>query len=74
MASRSCRVIVDTSLCKGCAICVEMCPANALKMSEKPGPRGYHNPVQVGECRGCRICEKFCPDFAIAIACEDSEQ
>ena len=68
-----CTVVVDRYLCKGCAICVDMCPHKALKMSSDVGPRGYHYPVLVGNCRGCRICEMYCPDFAICVICGEDK-
>ncbi len=66
-----CRVVVDSRLCKGCAICVELCPAKALRLSDELSPAGYRNPVLVGKCVGCRTCEAFCPDFAIAVVCNE---
>jgi len=61
------RVHVDQNLCKGCGICVDMCPAKALSLSRYPNQRGYHYAEQTGKCIGCRICEWYCPDFAIAV-------
>ncbi|MCS7128213.1 MAG: 4Fe-4S binding protein [Sulfolobales archaeon] len=62
--------LVDSSLCKGCSICIEMCPRKSLIVSSNAGPSGYRHPVYVGGCIGCRVCEWFCPDFAIAVRCE----
>ncbi len=63
------KIEVDITLCKGCGICVEMCPMKVLKMSEKFGPRGYHYPevVHPEKCTKCRLCELYCPDFAISV-------
>jgi len=49
--------------CKGCDICVKMCPErclslNALTVAELTRPE---------RCTGCRICEWLCPDFAIEV-------
>ncbi|MEE9195457.1 MAG: 2-oxoacid:acceptor oxidoreductase family protein [Alphaproteobacteria bacterium] len=49
--------------CKGCDICVKMCPErcltlNALNIVELTRPE---------RCTGCRICEWLCPDFAIDV-------
>ncbi len=68
-----CRVVIDSKLCKGCGICVELCPMKALELSSELSPSGYRNPVQVSKCVGCRTCELYCPDFAIAVVCSDEE-
>jgi indolepyruvate ferredoxin oxidoreductase beta subunit len=49
--------------CKGCDICVRMCPERCLELNEEqvitvPRPE---------KCTGCRICEWLCPDFAIKL-------
>lgn len=59
--------VVDESRCKGCNLCVWLCPPQALKLSEGLSPQGYHLPALVGTCTGCRVCEAVCPDFAIAV-------
>ncbi len=54
--------IVD-AWCKGCDICVKMCPERCLIL----------NTSQIVElnrpeaCTGCRICEWLCPDMAIKV-------
>ena len=63
------RVSINANYCKGCLICVEICPRKALAPSEKINSKGFVLPVENGEkeCNGCRMCELVCPDFAIAI-------
>ncbi|MBO4358805.1 MAG: 4Fe-4S binding protein [Erysipelotrichaceae bacterium] len=59
-------IIIDTSWCKGCGICVALCPRNVLRLNEET--------VEVADnesCIGCRQCEYHCPDFAIRIGEED---
>ena len=29
------KVLIDYSLCTGCAVCIYVCPVNAIKMKEK---------------------------------------
>ena len=64
---------IHPKYCKGCLICVEMCPQKALKPSDKINPAGYILPIEndMTRCNGCRLCEVLCPDFAIAIETED---
>lgn len=53
--------------CKGCGLCVEYCPENVLRLSDKFNPKGYHPPeaIDPDNCAGCRFCEEVCPEFAI---------
>lgn len=50
-------------LCKGCEICVAMCPKDILAM----GDDLKVHVVNRKDCTVCRICEWHCPDFAIFI-------
>lgn len=70
-----CTPNIDLNLCKGCGICIDMCPYKVLRLSDDVSSRGYHYPIVTGDCRGCRVCENYCPDFAISIVCgEDVEK
>jgi len=63
------RVNIEPSRCKGCGICVTMCPMGVLVIGSKFNELGYRYPelVNVGRCIGCRLCEFYCPDFAIYV-------
>ncbi|SEV92313.1 2-oxoglutarate ferredoxin oxidoreductase, delta subunit [Thermococcus thioreducens] len=60
---------VDTFLCKGCGICLEMCPRKVFEWSRELSEKGVHYPVPVDaeKCVKCKLCELLCPDFAIAV-------
>jgi len=60
---------VDTFLCKGCGICVEMCPRKVFEWSKELSEKGVHYPVPINaeKCVKCKLCELLCPDFAIAV-------
>ena len=49
--------------CKGCDICVKMCPERCLRLTDQLVAE-IHKPDL---CTGCRMCEWLCPDFAIKI-------
>ncbi len=60
-------VCVILQRCKGCGYCIEFCPVQALKFSDKTTKRGYPYPEMVGGCILCGMCEKMCPEFSIYI-------
>jgi len=54
-----------SDLCKGCGICVWICPRNVLEMSDKVNRFGWRIPRVKNGCVGCKLCETYCPDLAI---------
>jgi 2-oxoglutarate ferredoxin oxidoreductase subunit delta len=60
-------IIIDEEMCKGCSICIEVCPKGTLEISVTINRRGYYIPVVKDQalCACCRLCETICPDFAI---------
>jgi 2-oxoglutarate ferredoxin oxidoreductase subunit gamma len=63
------RVQVLENLCKGCGICVDVCPKDALAMSEALNSSGYYvaELTQPDACTSCRICALMCPDVALRV-------
>ncbi|BCZ17568.1 2-oxoglutarate-acceptor oxidoreductase subunit OorD [Helicobacter sp. NHP19-003] len=63
-------VWVNEARCKGCDLCVSVCPAGVLGMGFKPTHiLGKVAKVAYPEsCIGCCKCELGCPDFAIYVA------
>ncbi len=49
--------------CKGCDICVKMCPERCLGLDAEQLVELRHP----DRCTGCRVCEWLCPDFAIDV-------
>jgi len=58
-------VIINAEECKGCGLCVEVCPPTVLKISEALNRMGYHPAEYKGiECTGCGVCFYVCPEPA----------
>lgn len=64
------KVTFDEGLCKGCGLCVGVCPKKIVSLDgEKLNAKGYH-PAQVIEqdvCIGCAFCAQMCPDCVITV-------
>jgi 2-oxoglutarate ferredoxin oxidoreductase subunit delta len=60
---------IDSEHCKGCELCVAVCPKQVLAMSNSMNSRGQHGAevVQPEECKGCLQCTDVCPEAAIQI-------
>lgn len=55
--------------CKGCGLCVTVCPKHILTLDGSTNVKGYH-PVSCTDeaaCVGCASCAKMCPDSIITI-------
>ena len=56
-------------LCKGCGLCLEKCPVNAMTWNQDLlGYIGRPIPlVDINKCTACMNCQNICPDSAISI-------
>lgn len=63
------RVQVLEHFCKGCGICVDVCPKDALSLSDTLNANGYFvaELTQPEACTSCRICARMCPDVALRV-------
>lgn len=70
------KLCLNPAYCKGCLICVEVCPKGAIASSEQINAQGYVLPKEkkMSACTGCKQCEIVCPDFAIAIAVDETRK
>jgi 2-oxoglutarate ferredoxin oxidoreductase subunit delta len=61
---------IESERCKGCGLCVEVCPKKVLELSSRVNTRGYFPAYQArpADCIYCAICCVMCPDVAISIS------
>jgi len=59
--------LINRDWCKGCGICVAMCPKGVLVLDGDDKAMAAH----VEKCIACKLCEKICPDLAIEVITEE---
>jgi len=72
------QVKVLTVFCKGCELCVAICPRQALVSSKNVNKNGFHFPIPSRKtpgkpCSGCGQCAIICPEAAIEIFTTDEK-
>jgi 2-oxoglutarate ferredoxin oxidoreductase subunit delta len=64
------KVTFNSEACKGCELCVSVCPKKIIKLNKETiNSKGY-NPAHVvneDECIACGSCAIMCPDSAIKV-------
>jgi 2-oxoglutarate ferredoxin oxidoreductase subunit delta len=75
------KIIIDTERCKGCGLCVVVCPNNSIIISEKSNKTGYFPAKPVSgqdemandaDCTGCGACAIICPEAIIEVFRDNS--
>ncbi|MCR4442479.1 MAG: 4Fe-4S binding protein [Peptococcaceae bacterium] len=63
------KIEVNVELCKGCRLCIGVCPQNIIKTGDYANSQGYRPAEQyrAEECTGCGLCAVICPDAAIEV-------
>lgn len=63
-------VTINPEVCKGCSLCVSVCPKNILELDRTTlNAKGY-NPARCTkqeDCIACGFCGIICPDSAITV-------
>lgn len=63
------RWVFDPERCKGCRLCIDACPENILRSSDRTNRSGYRTVEITGQdrCISCGFCALMCPDVAIEV-------
>ncbi len=64
-------IVIDAERCKGCRLCISVCPREIIGLAPHINSMGY-TPAAVieakaHECTGCAVCAMMCPDTAITV-------
>lgn len=56
-------IIIDPEKCKGCTLCIYVCPTGVLHIAEELNHLGFHPAEYDGDgCTGCGVCFYACPE------------
>lgn len=65
------KVVFREDRCKGCGLCIEVCPVKIIEFDEKLNTKGYHPATVKGnnmeKCIACASCARICPDVVIKV-------
>ena len=62
------KVIINTERCKGCGLCVAVCPSKCIVIARCSNINGYF-PAHASNinCTGCGMCSIICPETIIEV-------
>jgi 2-oxoglutarate ferredoxin oxidoreductase subunit delta len=63
------KVIIDMERCKGCGLCVTVCPKGGIAISRKSNKNGYFpaESTNTESCTGCAFCAIICPEAIVRV-------
>ena len=64
------KVTFATDKCKGCGLCVSVCPKQILVIAKEKINKKGHSPAECidqEKCIGCASCAVMCPDCVITV-------
>ena len=66
------KAAVDENFCDGCALCVYVCPYNAITLMDKKSVAGCATgrliSVNKAQCKGCGLCQGTCPKRGVFVS------
>ncbi|MBM4266344.1 MAG: 4Fe-4S dicluster domain-containing protein [Deltaproteobacteria bacterium] len=60
-------VVIEVDACKGCELCIPVCPPGVLSMSPSVNAIGFRYPILRDGCTGCELCAEICPDYCFEV-------
>ena len=75
MSKKKGKIKLNREACKGCYLCISVCPEKLIQVSAKLNQKGYY-PAEFMEsdpdaperaCTGCATCATICPDVVIEV-------
>ncbi|MFH1856869.1 MAG: ferredoxin family protein [Candidatus Omnitrophota bacterium] len=69
-------VKINKEFCKGCKLCISVCPKHSIKLSKALNKKGVYAVefIEDGTCTGCAQCAMMCPEAAIEVERDDERK
>jgi len=69
------KIVIDTERCKGCGLCITVCPKNNIVISKESNKNGYF-PAEATNtgCTACSGCAIVCPEGIIEISWDEQDR
>lgn len=64
------KVSFATDLCKGCGLCISVCPKKIIVLAKDKINKKGHSPAEITDqekCIACAFCATMCPDSVIKV-------
>jgi len=68
---RPVRARIREERCRGCGLCTEICPFEAVELKGDASDRRAH--IEAALCRGCNLCTTVCPTHAASASALSAE-
>lgn len=69
------KIVINTERCKGCGLCVTVCPKRSIVISQQSNENGYFPAeAQNTGCTGCARCAIVCPEGIIDVFWDQADQ
>ena len=69
------RIVIDMERCKGCGLCITVCPKKNIVIAQESNKNGYF-PAQAKNdgCTACTQCAVMCPEGSIEVLLEQPDK
>ena len=70
MAKSKGMIVIHENRCKGCQLCISVCPTDILEIADDRFNTLGYRPIEICKpdvCTGCGVCAVICPDVVFDV-------